>query len=59
MKPTTNEDLSDRLEQLESKVDAIYSKLDQAAGAWTFVKILCSLAAGLIVAWNTLHGWFK
>lgn len=59
MEPTTNGDLMERLNALEEKVDAIYSKLDQAAGAWTFVKIISSVILGFVVLYNGMHSWFK
>lgn len=48
----TNADLLRRLEAIEEK-------LDQAAGAWWFVKLFASCAVGTALLWNTIHGWFR
>ena len=41
------------------RLDAIEMKLDQAAGAWWFIKLFASVAVGIVVTWNVVQGWFK
>jgi tetrahydromethanopterin S-methyltransferase subunit G len=55
----TNQELMERLNILENKVDVIFNKLDQATGAWTFIKIMGSIALGLAVMYNALASYFK
>lgn len=57
MEPT-NRDLLDRMETLETKVDGIMTKLDQAAGAWLFVKWMGSIALGFAVFSDAIHNWW-
>lgn len=56
---TTNEDLMKRIDMLERKVDRITIRMEQAMGAWFFVKIMGSVAIGLTVLWNAAREWFK
>jgi tetrahydromethanopterin S-methyltransferase subunit G len=60
-KPTmvTNQDLYERMNELENKVDIICAKMEQATGAWTFIKILCSVAFGIAVIWNSISTYMK
>lgn len=55
----TNDDLAQRLDQLEAKMDSINTRMEQAMGAWFFIKILCSFALGLAVIGNIIKEWFK
>jgi len=54
----TNKDLYDRMAHLERKMDAIQSRLEQATGAWTFIKILASITLGASVLWGTFSHYF-
>lgn len=56
---TTNEDLLKRINMLELKVDLITVRMEQAMGAWFFVKIMGSVAIGITVLWNAVREWFK
>lgn len=67
---TTNKDLLDRLNalevkmdrdntQLEIKVDRINIRMEQAMGAWFFIKILGSVAIGMTILWNAAREFFK
>lgn len=55
----TNKDLYDRMTDLERKVDTIFQKLEQATGAWTFIKIICSVAFGAAVIWNSVAAYLE
>lgn len=57
MQPT-NQDLLERIDALECKVDSIMSKLDQAAGAWLFVKWMGSIALGLAIFSDAINKWW-
>lgn len=57
--PVTNADLMERLDILERKTDIIFIRMEQATGAWTFVKILGSIVLGMAVLWNTVASFFK
>ena len=54
METPTNLDLLKRIDELEAKMDRIVLKLEQANGAWLFVKILGSVALGGAVLWNAI-----
>lgn len=56
---TSNDDLMDRLDLLEEKVDKLTARMEQANGAWLFIKLLGSFALGIVLLWNGVHGWFK
>jgi hypothetical protein len=53
--PITNRMLLARLVLLEEKMDAINERLNQASGAWMFIKILGSMAAGLAIIYQAIH----
>lgn len=55
----SNEDLMDRINTLEDKVDMLCATMEQANGAWTFLKWVSTIALGLVVMWNGIAGWFK
>lgn len=55
----TNDDLAERLDQLETKMDRISNIMEQAMGAWFFVKLLCSFAIGAAMLSGLLRDWFK
>lgn len=57
--PVTNSDLYDRLNVLEHKMNILMQKMEQATGAWTFIKILGSLALGIAVIWNSIASYLK
>lgn len=70
MDPTTNKDLLDRINSLEAKMDRDNSKLEgqmdrinvrmeQAMGAWLFIKIMGSVAIGFTILWNFFKDWFR
>lgn len=48
-----------RLEDLEHKVDTLCNKMEQANGAWFFIKLMASVGLGLVVLYNGIHSWFK
>lgn len=56
---TTNEDIMDRLDMMERKVDKICAKMEQANGAWTLLKWLGTLACGSVVFYNSVRDWFR
>lgn len=56
---TTNEELASQIKILEAKVDMMASRMDQAMGAWFFVKLMASIAFGCVMAWSTLKSWFS
>lgn len=56
---TSNDDLMERLTMLEDKVDRLTARMEQANGAWFFIKIMGSIAVGIVVVWNGIQGWFK
>jgi hypothetical protein len=58
-RPPTNQDLLERMQEMESKIEKICTHLDQAMGAWFFVKILGSVAIGATILYNAIHGWIK
>jgi len=58
MEPT-NQDLLDRIGTLEIKVDSIMTKLEQAAGAWLFVKWMGSIALGVAIFSDAIHNWWS
>lgn len=49
-----DDEFLERFDALEKKVDAIYSKLDQAMGAWLVIKILSTVAVGFTVLYTFL-----
>jgi hypothetical protein len=55
----SNQELLERIEQLEVKMDRLTSMMEQASGAWFFVKLVASVVMGIAVAWNSLQGWFQ
>lgn len=57
--PTTNDELATRLDILEAKVDRLTALMEQASGAWFFIKIISSLLIGLTVLYNAFNGLFK
>lgn len=59
MSEPTNADLMKRLVLLEDKMDTINQRMDQASGAWMFLKILASIALGVAVLWNAFAAYFK
>lgn len=56
---TTNDELMARINVLEAKVDVLASHMDQAMGAWLFVKILASCAIGFTVILGFIKDWVK
>lgn len=58
MEPT-NEEIMDRLSDLEGKVDKIFCMLEQATGAWLLIKICASVAVGIAAISVAIHGVFK
>lgn len=56
---TTNTDLLIKINALEEKVDRISSIMEQAMGAWFFIKLMGSIAIGLAVLWSGVKDWFK
>ena len=56
---TTNDELMERLNALESKVDDINELLTQLAGAWFFIKLVASVALGVALIFNNVKDWFK
>jgi hypothetical protein len=59
MEQPTNGELLDRIERLEVKMDRMGAMLEQANGAWFFIKLISSIAIGFAVLWNEMHGWFR
>lgn len=56
----SNSELLDRIEQLELKVDRITYLLEQASGAWFFVKLMSAIALGAAVLWhNLVKDWWQ
>lgn len=56
----TNSDLLERIEQLETKMDHITYLLEQASGAWFFVKLMSGIALGVAVLWhNLVKDWWQ
>lgn len=55
----TNQDLYERMNALEAKVDALSRMMEQATGAWTFIKIVGSIAFGIAVIWNSISNYLK
>lgn len=49
----------ERFAELEKKVDAIYTRLDQAAGAWIVFKVLGSISLGATVLYNFIAGHWR
>lgn len=39
------------------RLEAIEGRLDQAAGAWWSIKLICSVVLGIALFWNNVHGW--
>lgn len=56
---TSNDDLMDRLDTLERKVDMICGKLEQANGMWFLVKLMGCMAVGVAAIFTAFHAWFK
>lgn len=55
----TNGDLLERIESLEEKMDHMTAMLEQASGAWFFVKLLAAAAVSLTVVWhNLVRDWW-
>jgi hypothetical protein len=57
--PITNRMLLARLIVLEAKMDAINERLNQASGAWMFVKVCGSIAAGLAIIYQSIQSHVK
>lgn len=55
----TNKEIMARMDLLEGKLDNVILKLNQAMGAWMFVKVLCSVAFGIAVIYNSLQNYLK
>ena len=55
----TNKDILDRMEAMEKKMDSISQKMEQATGAWLFIKIIGSIAIGMAVIWNAAANYFR
>lgn len=56
---TTNTDLLLKINALEAKVDKITTTMEQAMGAWFFVKLMASVAIGFAIVWNVVKEYFK
>lgn len=57
MDTPTNSDIVARLDELEAKVDHICALMEQANGAWFFVKLCSTIALGIAVIYNAIHSW--
>ena len=57
--PVTNQDILERMEKMEIKMDHISQKMEQAAGAWLFIKIIGSIVIGMAVIWNAAANYFR
>ena len=55
----SNLDLLERMEKMEIKMDNITQRLEQATGAWLFIKIMGSIIIGCTVIWNAASHYFK
>ena len=55
----TNKDLMERMEAMEKKMDSISQKMEQATGAWLFIKIIGSITIGMAVIWNAAANYFR
>lgn len=44
---------------LEVKVDKLTAKMEQANGAWFFIKVMASVSFSAIMIWNVMREWAK
>lgn len=56
---TEEHKLIERIDSLEAKVDQILAKMEQAQGAWLFIKWVGGIAVGLAVIINATKEWIS
>lgn len=54
---TTNDELMARIQLLDAKVNILSTRMEQAMGAWFFIKLLASCAIGLTVLLSAVKAW--
>jgi hypothetical protein len=55
----TESELIGRIDCLEEKVDRILAKMEQANGAWLFLKWIGSIAIGIAILANSIKTWYN